>query len=186
MRYLAIISLAIVSILSACSTSSRSSAAADANAPQMISDGKRDEWGRVKFRWDRPGEFAKISEDQKRTGDIVCMMIDVGLEATGYHPHAKNLIGREFPRGGYSCEAKKNSDKPDEVSPRLVRTNGVLGWDRPAAFGRIPDQLKLRGNDFCKVINRNYEAIAYHPKPIMETGNVAPSGGFLCAPMLNS
>lgn len=168
--------------LSACTTTPRVGELPGSAAPQLVREGRQDASGRELLRWDRPGAFGRVTGTQKITGDIACMMAGIEFEAIGYHPKARDVSGKEMPGGGYYCAAKANGDKPDATAPRLVRTDGLLGWDRPSAFGRVPEQARERGNRICQQANPNFQAIGYHPFARLENGNAIIDGGFFCVP----
>lgn len=53
------------------------------------------------------------------------------------------------------------------------------GWDRPAAFGAVPNNLQATGDAICK--QAQYQrAIGYHPKARNLEGQPIVGGGYLC------
>ncbi|WP_157264330.1 hypothetical protein [Azohydromonas aeria] len=146
----------------------------DATAPQLVpSKGERG-----LLAWDRPGAFGKVPAQLQVRGDVACMLADVKLEAIAYHPQARGPDGAVLPGGGFYCFPKRHGEQPGEVAPRLVRQDGQLAWDRPAAFGKVPEGLRQRGNAVC---GKGQEAIGYHPKALNDQGQPIPGGGFFCA-----
>jgi hypothetical protein len=174
--------LAIAALLSACVSVPSMGEAPDADAPQLVNSGQKGEDGQELLKWDRPGAFGKVTGEHKLLGDVACMIARIDLQAIGYHPKAKDVNGTEMPSGGYYCVQKNTQYEPAAMAPALMRINGILGWDRPTAFGRVPDEAKARGNRICAANNPDLQAIGYHPRAVSENGAVIPGGGFFCAP----
>ena len=172
-------------LLSACVSAPTMGEAPDSSAPQLVNSGQKDEAGKDLLKWDRPGAFGKVSGERKLLGDVACMIARIDLEAIGYHPKAKDVSGAEMPSGGYYCVQKQTQYEPSPVPPALVRVNGILGWDRPSAFGRVPEDAKVRGNRVCAAASPTLEAIGYHPRAVGENRAAIPGGGFFCAPKTN-
>jgi hypothetical protein len=154
----------------------------DEKPPQLVLSGQKDKDNRELHTWDRPGAFGKVTGQQKVLGDMACLIARVDLEAIGYHPKAKDAAGADMPGGGYFCAPKSHGDQPAAIAPRLVTVNGILGWDRPSAFGSIPKALKANGQKICERAGANLEAIAYHPTARDLQNNLIEGGGFFCAP----
>lgn len=71
-------------------------------------------------------------------------------------------------------------DKPDEIPPKIMlNQNNTPVWDRPRAFGPVPEELKAKGDEICKRDGAK-EAIGYHPRAINLDGQPFEGGGFLC------
>lgn len=71
-------------------------------------------------------------------------------------------------------------DRPDEIPPRLVMGhNNTRIWDRPEAFGPVPDSKQKQGQKAC---GPNKKAIGYHPYAKDEKGYAIPKGCYLCVP----
>jgi hypothetical protein len=150
--------------------------------PQLLAGTQRDINGRVVYEWSRPSAFGKVSGRQKVLGDATCLMARVDLEAFGHHPSAKDADGVVIPGGGYFCMVKAQGERPAEQAPRLVRSDGVLGWNEPRLFGAVPAEQQARGNALCAQAQTGFEAAAYHPSAQDETGQAILGGGFFCAP----
>jgi hypothetical protein len=131
--------------------------------------------------WDRPAAFGKVPAQLQARGDAACMLAGIGQQAIAYHPQAQGVDGQTLAGGGFFCAPKKSGDRPDDVAPRLVRVDGVLGWDRPAAFGAVPPALRSRGNAVCASVDAQQQAIGYHPVAQDEKGQPIQGGGFFCA-----
>jgi len=152
----------------------------DAKAPRLVNSDKKDEQGRFLPTWDRPGAFGKVTGNLKSLGDIACMRARADLESVGYHSKAEGMDGKAMPGGGFFCWTKANGEKQDANAPQLVRDGNALAWDRPAAFGAVPDAEKARGAKVCSSIG-NFLAIGYHSGSRDLTGKPIVGGGFLCA-----
>lgn len=175
-------SVALCAAISATHVAAQVGEKPDNNPPKLILSGQKDKDNRELHTWDRPGAFGKVEGQQKVLGDIACMMARVDLEAIGYHPKAKDASGTEMPGGGYFCARKSHGDQPASLAPRLVTVNGILGWDRPNAFGMVPPDLKAKGQQVCDRAGNGLEAIAYHPRARDQKLKVIEGGGFFCAP----
>lgn len=70
----------------------------------------------------------------------------------------------------------KPGDLPGKVPPKLTF---VSYWDDPAAFGKVPPELKATGDKNCQAIGA-IEAIGYHPKAEDAQGKPIPGGGYFC------
>lgn len=177
-------SLALVSLVVGCASPTVVGGKASDTAPQLVKtlpDGARE----PVVTWNNPLLFGPVPELLKVAGDIACMRARVDLNAIGYHPKAKDLQGNELSGGGYFCYPKAQGFEPDVTPPRLRQMDGVLGWDRPSAFGKVPSEVQARGDAVCERFDKNTKAIAYHPKAQLENGQTIAGGGFLCAPPLN-
>lgn len=171
-----------VALLSGCSVNPQLALSPTDPPPQLVAGTQRDNNGRVVYEWSRIGSFGKVAGRQKVLGDATCLMARVDLEALGYHPSAKDADGMVIPGGGYFCGVKPHGERPAEQAPRLVRSDGVLGWNEPRLFGAVPPEHKARGDALCVQAQMGYEAVAYHPRAQDETGQAIVGGGFFCAP----
>lgn len=153
--------------------------------PRLTKSGERDPSGRELLRWDRPKAFGKVEGQRKVMGDTACMMARPDLESLGYHPMAEDADGVPIVGGGYYCYVKNEGDAPSKQVPRLLRTNGILGWDKPAAFGAVPAREQARGDVICGRLVAYHEAVAFHPAAQDEEGKPISGGGFLCGPKRN-
>ncbi len=73
----------------------------------------------------------------------------------------------------------KQGEKP--VESRAIVNGKVqrIGWDRPNAFGPVPEKLRPEGTSICQAINYN-KAIGYHPGALDYAGKPITGGGFFC------
>ena len=181
---LLVVSLIVVTGLVGCATPAIVGTKASDKPPQLVKVANPAGEGEI-VTWDNPFLFGPVPETLQLAGDIACMRARVDLQAMGYHAKARDLKGNELSGGGYYCYPKSHGDAPHSIAPRLRTMDGVLGWDRPAAFGRVPDDLKQRATSVCERFDKNTIAIAYHPGAQAENGQVIPGGGFLCARPLN-
>lgn len=152
----------------------------DAKAPRLVNSDKKDEQGRFLPTWDRPGAFAKVAGNLKNLGDIACMRARPDLEAIGYHSKAEDIEGKAMVGGGFFCWTKSNGEKQDAVAPQLVPDGSTVMWNRPSAFGAVPDAAKARGAQVCSSMG-NFVAIGYHSEARDLAGKPIAGGGFLCA-----
>lgn len=159
---------------------------ADAVAPRLVPSARKGSDGQPLLAWDRPGAFGKVPETLQAKGDVACMLASIDLEAIAYHPTAAGPDGQPLPGGGFYCYRKKTGEQPAEKAPRLARLDGILGWDRPAAFGAVPAALQARGDAVCASADRSLRAIGYHPAALDEQGKPIQGGGFFCAVKANS
>lgn len=70
-----------------------------------------------------------------------------------------------------------------EAPPRLVKIDGKIVWDNPAAFGPVPALFKDGGEKVCAGLNtrwRRYHATGYHAHAQMLDGTPFWAGGFYC------
>lgn len=168
-------------LLSACASNRYLGNTPALEAPRLELSSAKDEKNLPIYRWNRPSSFAQINPDQKAAGDAACLAARSDLVALGYHPQAQDLNGLVIPGGGYLCAKKDRGDQPDPVAPQLVTTRGVLGWDRPSLFGRVPPEAQPRGARVCKALDVNFVAVGFHPDAKDEGGRSIEGGGFFCA-----
>jgi len=80
---------------------------------------------------------------------------------------------------------------PDETNPpKLVdsvfRTGWggssleQVAWDRPGAFGPVPESLQATGDAICKKGGFG-RAVGFHPKARDREGKPIPDGGYFCS-----
>ena len=74
-----------------------------------------------------------------------------------------------------------SGDKQDPVPPKIItgKDNSKI-WDRPSAFGPVPDNLVETGKKTCGPMGM--KAVGYHAKAQDENGKEFPGGGYLCVP----
>lgn len=152
-----------------------------ANPPKLVASGQKDSQGREVLTWERQESFARVSPNLKGVGDISCMRARGDLEAIGYHSKALGLDGKPISGGAFLCWTKANGFAQDAVAPRLVRDGANLAWDRPAAFGAVPDSARSRGERICSSLG-SFSPIGFHSKARDLNGAEITGGGFLCAP----
>lgn len=74
--------------------------------------------------------------------------------------------------------------QPDEIPPRLVRNaDGSIGWDRPSAFGPVPQAQLARGGAACATMDsktQQYRVLGFHPAAQDLQGQTLAGGGFYC------
>lgn len=172
-------------VLAACAAAPLVGETPSATPPQLVPLDVKGADGRPLLTWDRPLAFGRVPAELKATGDVLCMMSRIDLEAIGHHPRAKNEKGEELASGGFFCAMKVNGDRPSNPAPQLARVDGVLGWDRPGAFGQVPASEKARGDKVCAATSKSLAAIGYHPEAKSEKGTAITGGGFFCAPRPN-
>jgi hypothetical protein len=68
----------------------------------------------------------------------------------------------------------------------MTRENGIDGWDRPSAFGKLPDALVPAADRACQRQDARLRAVAFHPNALDGEGRPIPGGGVFCAPLLSS
>jgi hypothetical protein len=146
------------------------------NDPKIIASTKEEI-----LTWDRTFAFGRIPLDLKPAGDAACMSARIDLEAVGYHPNALGRDGQPLKGGGYFCWPKLYGAEPGPIPPKLINKDGVLGWDKPAAFGAVPKDQELSGEAICKDIDSKLSPIGYHPQALDESEKTIPGGGFFCA-----
>lgn len=178
--------------LAACATAPAPTMGAqpDPIPPKLVATDKKDPvTGKELYDWDRPSAFGAVSGDLKAVGDGACMAARVDLEALGYHPEAIDETGKPIQGGGFYCYVRPNGEKPDAVAPQLVpskqtdsKGRALLAWDRPGAFGKVPEALQVRGDVACMLADVKLEAIAYHPQARGGDGAPIQGGGFYCFP----
>jgi hypothetical protein len=171
--------LTLATLLSACSTGILIGEKPTEPPPQVVFLGAVNAQGLEYLTWDRPQAFGKVPKDLQASGDISCMKTGINMRATGYHPRALDRQGKPTPGGGYFCQVGV-LDKLAEA-PRLVERNGQLGWDRPSAFGAIPESKLSQALAACQQQNTKTRPLGYHPGALDATGKPMPSGAFLCA-----
>ena len=154
----------------------------DPKAPQLQTTDKKNAWGQELQSWDRPEAFGPVPEGLRARGDTSCLMQGVELEATGYHPKALR-DGKPIEGGGFYCQFKSSGERPQDTPPRLVDVKNIIGWDRPSAFGRVPDALAAKGARVCSSAGRGLQAIGYHPQARDAKNSLIAGGGFFCAPI---
>lgn len=158
----------------------------DAVAPRLTPSARKGSDGQPSLAWDRPGAFGKVPAALQAKGDVACMLAGIEFEAIAYHPQAAGPDGAALPGGGFYCFRKKTGDQPAEKAPQLTRLDGVLGWDRPAAFGAVPQALRARGDAVCAKAGSTQQAIGYHPAALDEKGQPIQGGGYFCAAKPNA
>jgi len=152
--------------------------------PQMSELIPKTEENRQLVTWDNPSAFGSVPPNLQAIGDFICAKGRIDLYAVGFHPKAKDKDGNEIPGGGYLCDRKSTGDQPHEEPPRLALQGNLMGWDRPSAFGLIPQSLLNQARLQCLNSGPKLDAIGYHPRALDEKGRRIPGGGYLCGPAL--
>ncbi len=90
-----------------------------------------------------------------------------------------------------SCSSLLNRT-PDQNPPRLVSSEEqeqygwdgqkrvYVAWDRPGAFGTVPNNLRMTGDLLCQTGGFE-KAIGYHPNALSQVGQAIAGGGYLCS-----
>lgn len=60
------------------------------------------------------------------------------------------------------------------------KENEYLTWDRPWAFGPVPEELRAAGDIGCMSLGLSLRAGGYHPRALNRMGAEIPGGGFFC------
>lgn len=109
-------------------------------------------------------------------------------------PLAGNASGQKsLPRecAGVGGGARLNR-APEQHPPQLVSSEHwkqygwdgqkrtYVKWDRPRAFGAIPDHLCSTGDKLCRAGGFE-KAIGYHPHALSRDGQAIAGGGYLCS-----
>lgn len=170
---------AMATLLSACSTGVLIGEKPTEPPPQVVFLGAVNAQGVEYLTWDRPWAFGQVPEELKASGDISCMKTGINMRATGYHPRALDRQGKPTPGGGYFCQVGVLDRLA--AAPRLVERNGQLGWDRPSAFGAIPESQLPQALAACQQQNTKTRPLGYHPGALDAAGKPMPSGAYLCA-----
>ena len=95
-----------------------------------------------------------------------CSTSPVGMSFNSVPPR---LVDLDPPKQG------KPVDSRAIVNGQVQR----VGWDRPSAFGPVPDNMQAKGKSVCQSIKYN-KPIGYHPRAMDYAGNPIPDGGFYC------
>lgn len=81
---------------------------------------------------------------------------------------------------------------PDQNPPRLVSSEKqeqygwdskrqvYVKWDRPGAFGSVPENLRATGDQLC-LLGGWSRAVGYHPQALGMDGQQIRGGGYLCS-----
>lgn len=73
---------------------------------------------------------------------------------------------------------------PALEAPRLImNAHGLKQWDRPQAFGPVPNDLLTNGLEYCATLNhggKRYSPAGYHPHARSVEGFTFEDGGFYC------
>lgn len=148
--------------------------------PQIVYLGAQDAKGQEYKTWINVSSFGRVPPELQAVGDLSCMRTSLELRAVGFHPRAKDLSGQAVPGGGFFCQLTPLKAVVDAQPPRAVLKDGVLGWDRPSAFGPIPEARRQQAEQECKKGNSRAVPLAYHPRPLDVSGQAMPQGGYLC------
>jgi hypothetical protein len=148
--------------------------------PQIVFLGARDAQGADYLTWENVSSFGKVPRGLQAVGDVSCMRVAFNLRATGYHPRALDRSGKAIPGGGYFCQLNLVTGF-DQTPPRIVIKDGQSGWDRPGAFGAVPEALWDRARQECARQGKGMKPLGFHSGALDVQGKAVPSGGFLCA-----
>lgn len=148
--------------------------------PQIVYLGARDAKGQEYKTWENVSSFGRVPAQLQAIGDLSCMRNSLQLRAVGYHPRAKDILGQVVPGGGFYCQLSPLNAVVDAQAPRAVLRDGVLGWDRPSAFGSIPEAKRSDAEQECKKGNPKGVPLGFHPRPLDASGQPMLQGGYLC------
>lgn len=149
--------------------------------PQIVFLGAHDAKGVDYLTWENVSSFGQVPPELKAAGDLGCMRIDITLRALGYHPKARNRAGETMDGGGFFCQPPLVATAAVSTTPpKLITRDGQLAWDRPGAFGAIPESQLLRAQQQCQKVDPKSRALGYHPDALGAQGQAIPGGGFLC------
>lgn len=140
------------------------------------------ESGRPSFEWNRTEGFSAIPAALKRRGDAACLAQGPELEAVAHHPRAR-FNETPIEGGGFLCRPKANGSAPQYPPPRMTSDQGIDGWDRPSAFGALPEGLMAVADRACMRQDARLRAVAFHPDALDGQGRPIPGGGVFCAPL---
>jgi hypothetical protein len=140
--------------------------------------------GRPGFEWSHTDGFVAIPVAIKRRGDAACLAQGPNLEAVGHHPRAR-FNEAQIEGGGFLCRPKASGSAPQYPPPRMTSEHGIEGWDRPGAFGALPDRLVAAADRACMGQDARLRAVAFHPDAQDGQGRPIPGGGVFCAPLLS-
>lgn len=91
-----------------------------------------------------------------------------------------STIGTLLLLGVSGCAPTTNLVKPSDVQGKVPpKLTFVSYWDDPAAFGKVPPELKATGDKNCQAIGA-IEATGYHSKAEDAQGKPIPGGGYYC------
>ena len=147
--------------------------------PQLAFLGARNAKNQDYLTWENVSSFGRVPAALKAAADTSCMRLSLDLRAAGYHPHARDRNGHDIPGGGFYCQPVLKIGY-DSTPPQLSERNGVVVWDRPGAFGTIPEHVMAAAVQACA--KQNKKPLAYHPGALGVDGQPLTGGGFLCAP----
>ena len=148
--------------------------------PQIVYLGARDAKGQEYMTWENVSSFGRVPEQLQAVGDLSCMRNGLALRATGFHPNARDLRGQAVPGGGFFCQLALIKGAQDSQPPRAVLKDGVLGWDRPGAFGPVPEARRLQAEQECSKGGVKAIPLGFHPRPLDVSGQPMVQGGYLC------
>lgn len=83
------------------------------------------------------------------------------------------------------CAYPSPGDKAGETPPQIVIRNDVRTWDRPGAFGPVPETLRERAAQTCASLDTDkvkHEARGYHAGALNLEGKPFAGGGYYCTP----
>ena len=163
--------------LAGCAAGVRIGEAPSDPAPQIVFMGAKDVDGIDYLTWRNIPSFGQVPAELQAGGDHSCMNYDLVLRAIGYHPQARGRDGAVLPGGGFYCAVRSTGGYSDDA-PQLVEQNGALGWDRPSAFGAVPNDVLVLGQERCGQFG--VEPLAYHPNALILERQPIQDGGFLC------
>ena len=148
--------------------------------PQIVYIGARDAKGQEYVTWENVSSFGRVPPALQAVGDLSCMRNGLALRATGFHPKARDTSGKTVAGGGFFCQRVSIAYAINAHAPRAILTDGVPGWDRPGAFGPIPEGRRVQAEQECKKGSPKAVPLAFHPRPLDVSGLPMEQGGYLC------
>jgi hypothetical protein len=149
--------------------------------PQVVYMGAEDAQGKPYLTWHRSWAFGPVPSELQSSGDMSCMKLGYSLRAVAYHPRALDLNGQATPGGGFFCQPQPLQNLADARPPQVVVKDGMEGWDRPGAFGPIPEDRLSAANQVCTQQNPKAKPLGFHFRPLNASGQPMLQGGYLCA-----
>jgi len=80
-----------------------------------------------------------------------------------------------------ACASTGPGKIEDKTPPRLVKdASGISVWDRPTAFGPVPEEKIAMGVTACGGDKAAVKPAGYHSRAMDDKGASFPNGGFMC------
>lgn len=85
------------------------------------------------------------------------------------------------------CAFPSPGDKQSDTPPQIVVRNDIKTWDKPTAFGPVPEELKERAASTCASLDTEkvkHEARGFHSGALNLEGKPFKGGGYYCVPTI--